>query len=273
VNIKDYIGSGILEAYALGALPEGERAQVEANVAQYPELAAELRSIEAAMQLYAEKHAMQPPPAMEDKIWAAIQQQAPAGNPAPRRETPKTIPLPPPAAKPAVWKYAAMVAMLIGSVALNIILYNQNKEERTERLAMGERMAKLEAEQQQLAQQTAHYAKANEMMADTAMQTIVMHTVVTGHPMAATVYWNKNRGETYVAMNALPKPPEGMQYQLWVIQDGKPVSMGVLPNDMASTASIQKIPMAVASGQAFAISLEKAGGNPTPTQVYVLGKV
>jgi anti-sigma-K factor RskA len=65
-----------------------------------------------------------------------------------------------------------------------------------------------------------------------------------------------------------------MQYQLWVIQGGKPVSMGVLPNSMANTPSIQKIGMRIESGEAFAISLEKAGGSPTPTmeQIYVLGK-
>ena len=110
------------------------------------------------------------------------------------------------------------------------------------------------------------------MMADTGTQTIVMHTMLPGHAMAATLYWSKSNGNAYVSMDGLPQAPKGMQYQLWVIQGGKPVSMGVLPNDMANTPAMQKVAMQVTDGQAFAISLEKEGGNPTPTTVYVLGK-
>jgi anti-sigma-K factor RskA len=34
-----------------------------------------------------------------------------------------------------------------------------------------------------------------------------------------------------------------------------------------------KVPMQVQSGQAFAISLEKEGGNPTPTEVMIVGAI
>ena len=75
-------------------------------------------------------------------------------------------------------------------------------------------------------------------------------------------------------LDGLPQPPKGMQYQLWVMQDGKPVDMGVLPNSIANTPAMQKVNMSVTSGQAFAISLEKEGGSPTPTMqnIYVMGK-
>jgi anti-sigma-K factor RskA len=91
--------------------------------------------------------------------------------------------------------------------------------------------------------------------------------------MAATVYWSKEKGDAYLTANSLPMPPTGMQYQMWVIQDGKPVSMGTLPNEIVDNTSMQKLAMNVKAGQAFAISLEKEGGNPTPTTVYVLGKI
>ena len=133
-------------------------------------------------------------------------------------------------------------------------------------------MTKLQTQQQQLASELNDYKSSKAMMADTAIQTVVMHTVVTGHPMAATLYWSKGNGDAYVAMDALPRPPEGMQYQLWVIQNGKPVSMGTLPNNMANTPVMQKVNMQVTSADAFAISLEKRGGNASPTTVYVMGK-
>ena len=135
-------------------------------------------------------------------------------------------------------------------------------------------MDKLQGEQKQLADLVNNSEKNKVMMSDTGMQTIVMHTMQPGHPMAATLYWSKAKGEAYVNVDGLPQPPKGMQYQLWVMQDGKPVDMGVLPNSIANTPAMQKVNMSVTSGQAFAISLEKEGGSPTPTMqnIYVMGK-
>lgn len=274
MNIKEYIESGILEAYALGALSREEAVEVEAVVAQYPELEAELRSVEAAMEQYTMTNAMTPPPGLQDKIWDSIQAQEPVKEAAPQPQKPKgnTIPFEPEYRRAPKWRYAAIWAALIGSTVLNIVLFSQGQKAREHELALGSELKDMRAQQEQLAQAVADYAKAKDMMADTAMQTIVMHTVVKGHPMAATVYWGKGNGAAYVAMNALPKPPQGKQYQLWVIQNGKPVSMGVLPNDMANTPGVKKVDMTVMQADAFAISLEAEGGNPTPTEVYVLGK-
>jgi anti-sigma-K factor RskA len=266
VNTKEYIESGILEAYVLGALTPPEQRQVVADVAAYPQLADELRGIEETMFQYARAFAFDPPAGLQEKIWGTLG-SANAGSP-------KIIPLQPDYRKPAMdWKVAATVALLIGSVVLNYVLWSQGRDEKQEKAALNNRMDKLQSEQKQLAASLSDYQKAKNMMADTAMQTIVMHTMQKGHPMAATLYWGKAKGEAYVAMDALPEPPKGMQYQLWVIQNGKPVSMGTLPNNMANTPAMQKVPMQVTSGEAFAISLEKEGGNPTPTTVYVLGKV
>ncbi len=273
MNTTAYIESGILEAYILGALTEQERTEVEADVARYPELAEELQAIETAMQQFATLQAMEPPAALHDKIWNAIN-AAPAstGNNSGEVKMHKTIPFHPEKRKPMQWAYAAGVAALLGSVVLNVMLWSQGNQQKEQNAALAIQMDTLQNQQKQLVGLVGDYQKAKTMMADTGMQTIVMHTMLPGHAMAATLYWSKGSGDTYVAMNALPEPPKGMQYQLWVIQNGKPLSMGVLPNNMANSPAMQKIAMQVTSGDAFAISLEKEGGNPTPTAVYVLGK-
>ena len=68
-------------------------------------------------------------------------------------------------------------------------------------------------------------------------------------------------------------PPKGMQYQLWVIKGDKPVDMGMIPNDMVEEGGMMKMNKTTQDGQAFAISLEKEGGNPTPTTVMVVGGI
>jgi hypothetical protein len=221
------------------------------------------------MQQYAETFAKEPPAGMENKIWNALQGGEIADD-APK--TPKVIPFQPEYRRPLQWRYAALWVALIGSMALNMMMWNRNNKQEREQTALFSKMDTMAAGQQKLAELVENYRMNKAMMADTGMQTIVMHTVLKGHPMAATVFWSKDKGEVFVSMDALPKPPKGMQYQLWVMQGGKPVDMGVLSNDMVNTPVMQKAGAPIKSGDAFAISLEKMGGNPTPTQVYVMGK-
>lgn len=274
MNIAEYIASGILEAYVMGALPPEEMKEVAATVAQYPELAAEIAAIEAALVQYSAEPL---PDGLEDKIWEAIQMtKANAGLADTSATVPagRTISFQPEYRRPRQWQLAAAIAGLAASVALNVYLWSLGNKNTAESAALASRMDSLAVQQKQLALQVDKYQKAKEMMADTAMQTIVMHTMLKGHPMAATLFWSKEKAVAYVSVDGLPAPPPGMQYQLWAIMDGKPVDMGVLPNDMANTPDIMKIEKPVTGGQAFAISLEKSGGSPTPTMenIYVMGK-
>jgi hypothetical protein len=275
VNIKEYIESGILEAYALDSLPPDEAKEVVANLVRYPELQQELEKVENALTQYAVSFSQAPPPDLEDKIWNTIQ----AGNEDKvtsnvEKEGPRVIPFPSEGAQPTQWKFAAAVAVLVGSVAMNVILWNKDNKSSVETASLITRVDSMNNRQHELALLLDGYRKAKDMMSDTDMQTIVMHTMQKGHAMAATLYWSKSKGEAYVSVDGLPAPPPGMQYQLWAIKDGKPVDMGVLPNDMANTPSMKKVGMPVNGGDAFAISLEKSGGSPVPTMenIYVLGK-
>lgn len=279
MDTNEYIASGLLEAYILGSLTSEDYAQVSADISRNPELAKYVVDIEVAMQQYAERFAKQPPLGLENKIWNTLQEHKSSklntnSGSADAEIFPKTkhIPFEPEYRKPFEWKYAATIVALIGSLVLNMLLWNENKQSASVKTALTDQINQVKAEQQKIASILDDYQKGKNMMADTAMQTIVMHTVVSGHPMAATLFWNRNDGAAYVAMNGLPTPPSGMQYQLWAIKSGKPMNMGVLPNDMANSPAIQRVAVAITSSEAFAISLEKEGGNPTPTLVYVVGK-
>lgn len=280
MTTKEYIESGNLEAFVLGALTPQEEAQVLADIAGNPELAKEVAAIEEALLNYAIAGSVTPPEDLKEKIWDNIRpldsnntMPFPVTPNAGENITPKTVPLNTPL-RNTQWRYAAIWVALLGSAALNGIFWMQNSKQKQQFEKQATALNNVVEEQRALAQTVEIYKKNAGMMADTAMQTIVMHTIVKGHPMAATLYWKKDKGEAYVMIEGLPKPPKGMQYQLWAIQSGKPVDMGMMPVDMAGTANIQKVDRPVMAGEAFAISLEKEGGNPTPTaeNIYVIGK-
>lgn len=75
MNVEEYISSGILEAYALGELSEQERAAVERNLEQFPQLKKELELIEKAQEQLLMRAAVQPKAAVKDKLFAAIDER------------------------------------------------------------------------------------------------------------------------------------------------------------------------------------------------------
>ena len=259
MDIQEYISSGIIELYVLGMLSEQEAAEVHAYARQYPEVQQAIDSYEASLEQYARLHAVQPPAALQEKIWHRLQAGSRPATMISGRKTWRHPVLP--------YLMAACVILLIGSVVLNVMFYTQYKhvQEQTERL---------QAQQADLQQQLSQYATALQVLR-TPDYTPVLLKGVAQHPnMIATVYWNPSSGEVYLLPNLLPPPPSGKQYQLWAIVDGKPVSAGVYPT--ATTGlPVQKMAVIKQPVQAFAITLEKEGGSPTPTlsAMYVMGKV
>lgn len=267
MNIKDYIESGLLEAFVLGALSEEEKTRVENDIALHPELAAEVAAIEAAMLGYAQAHAANPPDQLKEKIRTqlSIQQS--------EKSTSNLQPFTPTENKSSSWQRAAIWMLLLSTATFGILFWLQHNTFQNQLSEQNTRIDSLVKAQNEMIALLEDKKKESEMLVDTSMQTIVMKTMQPEHPMAATVFWGKTKGSVYLSFTKMPTPPQGKQYQLWVIQDGKPVSMGTIPHDVFAKGMMMKVPMKVTNGQAFAISLENEGGNPTPTVVQVLGKV
>lgn len=291
MDIQAYIQSGVLEAYALGTLPAAEAAEVEALVAAHPALRAELDALQESLRAYAEANAKTPPRDLESRIWSAIEasRTAPGAQPAPadsyRSEAGQTrvVPLPTGERRRASFGFAraAGIALLVGSLALNGYLWNERKRAH-------ERIARLEAHREQQAtffasrisaqdRQLQAYAMMKELMADPAVRTVRLENLRPDAERASIVFHNARSGASYLAVQKLPPPPPGKQYQLWVMQNGTPHGIGLLTGgtSAASPADIQLVPVPISGGEAFAISIESVGGALTPTmdQIVMMGKV
>ena len=91
---------------------------------------------------------------------------------------------------------------------------------------------------------------------------------------AAKIFWMQNTGEVFIDPSNLPEAPQGKQYQLWAIVDGKPVDAGmILTSKNGDRYRIQKM-KSFGKAEAFAVTLEKEKGNPTPEgPMFVMGKM
>lgn len=73
MNIKEYINSGILEIYVLGAANESETQEVLHYKELYPEVKNALEELESDIELIAETMAIKPPPHVWDRIDTSIE--------------------------------------------------------------------------------------------------------------------------------------------------------------------------------------------------------
>lgn len=264
MDIKAYIESGIIESYVLRLTSPEETAEVESMMSAHPEIAEAVNAFELQLEENLLNNAIAPAPEVKQNIFAAIN-DVPSFTRSGSGDSPVVS-----IGRPSkFWRYmaAASILLLVGSTALNIYYYNRYSE-------TAEKYDVLLSERTiMLAKQDAERAKYNlmdsnmQIMKDSSMHIVAM----TGRNSKATVYWNTISKDVYVLQNAMPKAPSGKQYQLWAIVDGKPVDAGMLGDCGQSLCKMLNIPRA----EAFAITLEKEGGSPTPdmTELYVIGKI
>lgn len=279
MNIKEYISSGVIEAYVLGIATDDEVREIEQLKTQYPELLIAIQEQEALLGQYAQAHAIAPPPQLKQNIWKAIQEEKQLSHtPVPSSSTnnPETpnISLNKGGSAESGWRQYAMaasLALLIASVAGNVWMMGENKKMESDLAAINNAMQELSAEAKAASSSA---QKANDALAVLSLPSIKkinLAGVGTHTDHNAMLYWDVATGNVFLDLKNMPKAPEGKQYQLWAIVDGKPVDAGMYDaNDDAMMEKMKTIPKA----EMFAVTIEKIGGSPSPTldQMVVAGK-
>jgi anti-sigma-K factor RskA len=91
--------------------------------------------------------------------------------------------------------------------------------------------------------------------------------MLTSTNIQGVVAWNNREQKGLLQMLRLPPPPAGKDYQLWII-DNAAVSAGVIRLDAKGLYAFNAVSR-ITTAKQFAISLEKAGGSETPTEVIL----
>ena len=259
MNIQDYISSGVIESYLLGQLSDKDCVELQTLEKLHPEIQAEIEAVEEALMTSLSKT---PPPALKQTILSKLD-----------IKEAKIISLEEKKSPVSVWLIAASVALLIGSAIYNIILMNQLDSAKNQ---LAQNNSEKEKYAKDFEAQSASYKMMAEQMA-VLMQPENKKVMLKGMDVAptalATVYWNQKNQDVYINVNELPMPDKNKQYQLWAIVDGKPVDIGML--DMNPELPPLHKMKTIAGAQAFAVTLEKKGGSPTPTMtaMYLMGSV
>lgn len=299
MNIQAYIESGILEEYVLGTVTPQEKQEVECMSHIYPEIKEELLRTESALEEYALKHQATPPPSLKESIFAQMNFETPAEEEPEAGEIAEEKAVSQPdAAHGAVAQPTqpearvidnafervetqvvtpAWAKLAVAAAVLLAIFAGWSAMQMTDmKSANNEMVAKMESIEADMAGMKSQ-VEYNQALATLFRSPAYKHIHLAGLPKspesAVSAFWNTQTNEVLIDVQNLPAAPQGKQYQLWSIVDGKPVDIGML--DHAFTGKVLKMKNTKAGSAAFAITLEKEGGNPTPTmeEMYVMGKV
>ena len=248
----------------MGLATETESREFEALQAQYPEIAAARDAYERALEERLLQDAPPPPAFLKEKIMARVSSEQTAID----YENNNVVEAPVRQMNPWKWMAAASVVLLAGSLLWAVSTNNKYQELKATTAQNSELQKQLEETRSQLAALQQDAATLQKP----GMKVASLQGLPTTPTAQVTVAWDTTSKDVYLIVNNLPKPASDEQYQLWALFNGKPVDMGVF--DIKQEKLLVKMKNAQGA-QAFAITLERKGGSPTPTmeKMTVYGKL
>lgn len=278
VDINEYIASGILESVTLGLASPQEVQEVACLSKIYPEIQAEFIRVQKRCEEMMLESAQAPDPSVRASLLKTIaetpQEKAPA-----KKEEAKIVALntaPEVNGVSPMWKMMA-AASLILTIGISALWFLSNREvKRLDNIMASMEKDQLKNEQilQAMTVEKDHLQTVQEVLAAESMRTVKMTGTAMEPEATVKVMWSKDMKKAVMHAEKITPPPANMQYQLWVIADGKPVSVGLFNYDEVEQMT-EPFDVNAQNITAFAITLEKMGGSPTPTmeKMVVMGPI
>jgi anti-sigma-K factor RskA len=270
VDVKNYIESGIIEAYVLGLATPQEVQEVDTLRTQHPEINKAINDFELSLEKYSQQNTTAVPD-LKNKIWNNITETETPVIPIAQAKTEipnhKELTAAPKNIKWLRGAIAASVILLLGSILLNFYYYGQFKSTVREVKAIE---SKLTTEQNKnVAVQT-----NLKMACDPLVRKISLSTNGLWSHCKATVFWDSRTNKVYLQLDEAHPMPSNQEFQLWAMKDGKPVNAGVVK----STDNFVLFEMNdITEADAFALTVEnKSRTNknvPDMANLHLSGKI
>jgi anti-sigma-K factor RskA len=264
-------------AYAIGALDADERRAFETHLASCAQCAAELTELrKVTTGLVMSVDPEDPPADLKARTIARA-----TAHPQARREAPAYVPpvsiVHPPKVRssPAGW-LAAAAALIIATGAALFAWSLRSELTAVQKLAddASTQADRLRGQLLTLRQDSARMAQTLSILS--APDTARVDLKGQGDLATATaqVYWSPTRGVLLMNMGGVPALDPGQVFELWAVPPEKgaaPLAAGLFHVDPAGlVTTVAPAPTLFPAADAFAVTVEPAGGSPAATTPIIL---
>lgn len=252
---QELLSEGYLEAYLTEDLPQADLREVESWLKQDTEVRSEYLRVQRTLELLAFHFGLEP----SQVIKRTVMEDA---------SVVKNLHIS--AASSSGWKLMVAASVLLTIMSAFTAFYFYGKWQYTD-ARMSEMIAQnlLMAENVTRTNQELEEMKNNlSVLISPEFSRIVLNGTANAESAKAVIYWNPAEGKVFLNSSSLGELPEGKQYQLWALVDGKPVDAGVFD----PTGETFRLMSEIARADAFAVTIEPTGGSQGPSletmQVY-----
>jgi len=268
-------------AYVLGALTPEEARRFEAYLATSPPAQQEVAELREAAALLAAspRPAERPAGDLRDRVLASVGEASARSEPgaaelgrspavppstAPRGATSRGI-------RPIVW--GLLAASIVAAIGFGL-----QSQSLARRLAARDSLVVQQRDTvsrltQVLEQQSQRLQRLEGTLASIfAPGTELVQLTASGKPEPRIqLFWDRQRNLAVLHGTRLPPPPQGRTYQLWFIQNGKPVPSVTFDVEQGGEATVPQVTVP-ADGpiSAAAVTEEPVGGSQQPTSPPIL---
>ncbi len=296
---EDYKQMLALEAVA--ALDREERARLEEHLASCAECGEELRELtdDAASMLYTIEP-VKPSPALRANVVARVRAidpsevfadtsevAAPSKAVDPSEASARTTEVPRDlrsllsgvslwqlfAWRPALGFGAAAAVVAVALLGLtSLALWNRNQSLNAEMAKLSDRLREAQGQLNEQREQLAGARDVEGLLSSPAVRVAELSGKKPAPEAHAMLAYDRSTGRTVVMATGLPPCPAGHAYQLWLIDDNKPLPGGTFKADAQGRGRMTDRLPPDHPAPTFAVTLEREGGVPAPEgDVFLIG--
>lgn len=258
MNVTEYIASGILESYVMGAVSDQEQREVDCLSSIYPDIRNELNELSATLEQYAMLQSVEPPAALKARLMEQLD----------FNESTQTVVRPMPVVRNpdftyrSTWVVAASVGLLV--LTFSFFLLSQLRSNQNTMASLRTANESLQSELRQVRDYQSQTEQTLALLRQPGTRTLELRGNEKAPKGDILVYWNARTRQVALEVRSLPTLRPDQQYQLWSLVDGKPIDAGVFEVN-PQNQTVQRLNRPIARADAFAVTVEKRGGSPTPT--------
>lgn len=257
MTIEEIKDSGLLELYVLDTASVQEVKIVKDAIAKFPELKAEVSTIERTLQRYAEVYAVTPSAGLKNSILKSVNKHT---NNTPTQTATRTSDPEPKGAGIMSWLLLASCIGLIGAYYLSSRSNSALTDKYNEKVILCDSIANAQAEKIAILENIQN--KDNK----------IIELAPTDKYPETQLYFHNNTTtkKNYLQIKNLPALAADQSFQLWALK-GKdaPKPLDVFETDRDNIFEVQFVD----SPDAYAITIEPKGGQESPTLENLIGVI